>query len=148
VSSLLDLLDCILTALVHRRSPFIDRKVVKNCVIRPDWTEIQVDEPLKPIGDYQQIGLYLAEPFKMDLDEPFGIRVPDGSLVVPEVELVAADGRVAPMKRSGARGTRSINYRLQDESLKQDYVRIRLRADQDIPLDAIFWSGIVIKNMP
>jgi hypothetical protein len=30
------------------------------------------------------IGLYLAEPFKLDLVNPLGVRVADGTLVVPE----------------------------------------------------------------
>jgi hypothetical protein len=138
----------LLSGLFQRPSPFIDREVAGAQVLRPEWTEIKVDQPMKPVGDRQEIGLYLAEPFKLDLMDPSGVRVADGTLVVPEVELVTADGRAMKMKCTGSRGEETLTYRLQDSSVKQDYVRIRIRADQEIRLEAIYWTGIVIKNMP
>jgi hypothetical protein len=62
--------------------------------------------------------------------------------------LITADGRAMKMKCSGSRGEETLTYRLQDNSVKQDYVRIRMRADKEIRLEAIYWTGIVIKNMP
>ena len=137
-----------LSGLFQRPSPFIDREVAGKQVLRSEWTEIKLDQPLKPVGDRQEIGLYLAEPFKMDLLDSLGVRVADGTLIVPEVELVTSEGRTVKMKCSGSRGEETLTYRLQDESVKQDYVRIRIRADREIPLEAIYWTGIVIKNMP
>ena len=137
-----------LLGLFQRPSPFIDRKVADQHVIRPDWVEIRLDQPLKPVGDYQEIGLVLLKPYEIDLFQPRGVRVPDGSLIMPEVELLTSDGRTIPMKYSGARGKTTITYRLKDESVKQDYDRIRIRADQEISLKAIYWTGIVKKNMP
>jgi len=52
------------------------------------------------------------------------------------------------MKCSGSRAEETLTYRLQHNSVKQDYVRIRTRADKEIGLEAIYWTGIVIKNMP
>ena len=137
-----------LTGLFQRPSPFIDREVAGKQILGPEWKEIKLDQPLKPVGDRQAIGLYLAEPFKLDLMDPSGVRVSDGTLIVPEVELITAAGRVMKMKCTGSRGEETLTYRAQDQSVKQDYVRIRIRADQEIRLDAIYWTGIVIKNMP
>ena len=134
--------------LLQRPSPFIDRKVAGQQVLRPDWAEIRLDQPLKPIGDYQEIGLVLAKPLELDLLRPRGVRVSDGSLVLPEVELITADGISVKLRCSGSRGEQTITYRLKDESIKQDYDRIRIRADHEVPLEAIYWNGIVIKNMP
>lgn len=142
------LLGSLLGGPLQRPSPFIDRKVAERQVLGPDWTEIKLDQPVKPVGDYQQIGLTLAPPLELDLLGPLGVRVSNGSLILPEVELLTADNVTMRTKCSGSRGKTTLTYRLKDESVKQDYNRIRIRADQEIRLKAIYWTGIVIKNMP
>lgn len=141
------LLGSLLGGLLQRPSPFIDRKVAGQQVVGPDWIEIKLDQPLKPVGDYQEIGLVLAEPLELDLLEPRGIRL-NGSVVLPDVELLTSAGITMPMKWSGARGKTTMTYRLKDESIKQDYDRIRIRSDHELRLRAIYWTGIVKKNMP
>jgi hypothetical protein len=142
------LLGSLLSGLLQRPNPFIDRKVSERQVVGPDWTEIKLNQPLKPVGDRQEIGLTLAPPLELDLLGPLGVRVSDGSLIVPEVELLTAEGGTMQTRCSGSRGKTTLTYRLKDQSVKQDYNRIRIRADQEIRLRAIYWTGIVIKNMP
>ena len=137
-----------LRGLFRRRSPFIDSKVAGPQVLRSEWAEIDVDKPLKPIGDHQEIGLYLTKPCPLDPWKPRGILMPDGSYVLPEVETVTSEGLAVKWEYSGQRGELSLTYRLIDESIKHEYVRIRVRADQEIPLEAIYWTGFIIKNMP
>ena len=126
------LLGSFLSGLLQRPNPFIDRKVAEQQVLGPEWTEIKLDQPLKPVGDYQVIGLTLAPPLELDLMGPLGVRVSNGSLVLPEVELLTADGGTMPLRCSGSRGKTTLTYRLKDESVKQDYNRIRIRADHEI----------------
>lgn len=136
-----------LGGLLQRPSPFIDRKVADHLVLRPDWAEIKLDQPLKPVGDYQLIGLVLAKPLELDLLGPPGVRLSNGTIVLPEVELLTSEGLTMRTRYSGSRGKTTITYRLKDESVKQDYDRIRIRADHEVPLKAIYWTGFVIKNM-
>ena len=68
-------------------------------------------------------------------------------MVVPEVVLVTADGHTL-VRGSGTRGEETLTYRLKDASVKQDYDRIRIRADQEVRLEAIYWTGIIIRNIP
>lgn len=143
------LLGSFLSGLLQRPNPFIDRKVAGQQILGPDWLEIKVDKLLKPVGDRQEIGLYLADPFRIDLLDPLiGVRVADGTMVMPEVELVTPDGHTMTMRLSGSRGEETLTYRSKDQSVKQDYDRIRIRAAQEVRLEAIYWTGIVIKNMP
>ena len=137
-----------LSGFLQRPSPFIDRKIADQQVLRPDWTEVKLDQPLTPVGDYQEIGLVLAEPLELDLLRPQGVRLSDGTMVLPKVELLTSDGHTTLMRWSGARGKTTITYRLKDESIKQDYNRIRIRADREVRLDSIYWTGIVKKNIP
>jgi hypothetical protein len=135
--------------LFQRPSPYIDQKIVGHQTLRSEWSEIKLDKPLKPIGDRQEIGLVLAAPYALKLVTPQGvIQLSDGTVIRPEVELIGSDDLPVQMRYSGSRGRKMIVFSLKDESIKKDYVRIRLRADREIPLDAVFWSGIVIKNMP
>jgi hypothetical protein len=134
--------------LLLSRSPFIDRKIADQQILCQDWTEIKLDQPLKPVGDVQEVGLCLAKPLELDLIGPSGVRVADGSLVVPEVELLTSEGLTARLRLSGSRGKTTMTYRLKDEFIKQDYDRIRIRADGEMQLKSIYWTGIIIKNMP
>jgi hypothetical protein len=136
-----------ISGLLQRPNPFIDRKVAEHQELGPDWIEIRLEQPLKPVGDYQEVGLTLAAPLELDLLGPPGVQV-NGSLVLPEVELLTADGVTMQTRCSGSRGKTTLSYRLKDPSVKQDYNRIRIRADQQVRLSAVYWTGIVIKNMP
>ena len=138
-----------LCGLFQRPSPFINQKIAGPQTLCPEWSEIKVDKPLRPIGDYQQIGLVLAAPNALEFLTPSGvIQLVDGRTIHPEVELIGSDDLPFQMIYRGSRGRKMIVFDLKDKSIKKDYVRIRLRADQEIPLEAVFWSGIVIKNMP
>jgi hypothetical protein len=57
--------------LLLSRSPFIDRKIADQQILCQDWTEIKLDQPLKPVGDVQEVGLCLAKPLELDLIGPF-----------------------------------------------------------------------------
>ena len=142
------LLGSFLSGLLQRPNPFIDRKVAEQQVLGPDWIEVKLEQPLKPVGDYQEIGLTLAPPLELDILGPLGVRISNGSLVLPEVELLTPDGVTMPTRCSGSRGKTTLTYRLKDQSIKQEYNRIRIRADQEVRLSAVYWTGIVIKNMP
>jgi hypothetical protein len=136
-------------ALLQRPQPFKDRKVAGRQVARPDWTEIKVDQLMTPVGDYQEINLVLEPPYELDLvrRRPAGVQFPDGTIILPEVELLTPDGVTAQMKYTGSRGKSTITYRLKDETIKRDYDRIRIRADRELPLTGIYWTGITIKYM-
>lgn len=84
------LLGSFISRVLQRPNPFIDRKVAEHQDVGPDWIEIRLEQPLKPVGDYQEVGLTLAAPLELDLLEPLGVQV-NGSIVLPEVELLTAD---------------------------------------------------------
>lgn len=98
------LLGSFLSGLLQRPNPFKDRKVAEHQVVSSDWTKIKLDQPLKSVGDYQQIGLVLAPPLELDLLGPLGVRVASGSLILPEVELLTAEGVTMRTRCSGSRG--------------------------------------------
>jgi hypothetical protein len=132
------------------RSPWVDEKIAGPMTISTEWAEIRPEKPLKRTGDHQEIGLYVGEPFIVVFDslDSHGIRMPDGSIVSPEVQLVDTEGNTVTLKFSGARGKETISYRLPDEQKERQYRSVRIRAEREIQLKSVYWTGIVIKNMP
>lgn len=138
--------ESLLGVVLRRRSPAAHEKIADLQLLTSEWIEIKLDKPLPRLGDFHEIGLALMEPFKIDLFGPLGVRVSDDILVEPEVELVTSDGRHVKLTCTGTIGEEFMCYRL-DDSIREDCVGIRLRADHEIPLAGVYWTGIVPKNM-
>jgi hypothetical protein len=134
--------------LMFQRNPYIDRKVAGPTTVDSSWSEITPDEPLKPKGDAQEVGLYLEEPYKHELLGPDGVRMPDGSIVLPQVQIVDSDGNILELSFSGARGEQCIIYRIPKGQGKTSYQALRVRADREITLKSIYWTGRIFRNMP
>jgi hypothetical protein len=132
------------------RSPYIDRKIAGPTTISNEWVEITPNKTLEPKGDYQEIGLRLAVPYVVPIgDKPSaGVKMPDGSKVVPEVEIVDVDGNKFTLKISGSRGDNVLEYRLRGDQVGRKYRTVRIRAEREIQLTSVYWTGFVIKNMP
>ena len=75
------------------RQRFLDRTIRGDTTLTQEWMEIALETPLKPDRDVQAVILHLAEPYEADLKVD-GVRLADGSLVKPEVQLVDTAGRL------------------------------------------------------
>lgn len=143
----MSILESLLGAVFRRRSPAVHQELAGEQLLTSDWIEIKLDKPLPRLGDYHEIGLALMEPFKVDLLGPLVVRVSNGLLVSPEVEMVTSDGLHVKLTCTGTIGEEFMTYRLRNDSIKEHCVGIRLRADYEIPLAGVYWTGIVLKNM-
>src|SRR5918911_1520521 len=124
----------------QRRSPFLDREVKGRTELSPDWVGITPRLPLKPCREYQMVVLGLASPFVGEF-EAKAVRLPDGSKVTPEVELVDMNGNVFPLKYGGFRGRMNIYFSNFDRLPKdREYRRVRIRSERPISCEKIFWS--------
>ena len=52
--------------------------------------------------------------------------MPDGSKIVPEVEIIDVQG----------------------DQVGRKYRTVRIRAEREIELNSVYWTGFIIKNMP
>ena len=80
-----------------RRDRIVYQTIKGDTTLTAEWTEITPEKPLQPERQQQEIVPYLAEPFSGDF-EAEGVRVPDGSIAHPEVELVDTNGRTYDLK--------------------------------------------------
>lgn len=131
-------------------SPYIDRKIAGPTTISNEWVEVTPNEKLAPKGDYQEVALGLAAPYIVPIsDRPSaGVRMPDGSNVVPEVEIIDMQGNKFSLKISGTRGEILLEYRLRGDQVGREYRTVRIRAEREIQLSSVYWTGFIVKNMP
>ncbi|SRR6266478_3794943 len=122
-----------------RRDRIIDQTIRHDVTLASEWTEITPEKPLKPERQQQEIVLYLAEPFSGDF-EAKGVRLPDGSIVHPEIQLVDASGRIYDLKYYGFRGHELIRFTLKDQLNGKEFRTVRIRSEKPIHCKEVIWS--------
>lgn len=123
----------------HHR-PFLDREIMKDVTLTSEWLEITLEQSLKPEREVQMIALKLEDPYIADLERE-GVSIPDGSLILPDVQLVDQYGNVFDLKYGGLRG-RKIIYFSNFNQLPKDrnYRTVRIRSEKPISCEKILWS--------
>jgi hypothetical protein len=117
---------------------FLDRTIKKDTTLTPEWADITLEKPLRPERDAQAVILYLAEPYEADL-ELDGVRMPDGSLIKPEVQLVDTAGNTYSLKYWGLFGRKQIIFTLRDQLMGREYRTVRVRSEKTISCKEIYW---------
>src|SRR6185369_6212076 len=117
---------------------FLDRTIKGDTTLTQEWMEFTPETPLKPERDVQAVMLYLAKPYEADL-EMKGVRIPDGSLVKPEVQLVDTAGKTYSLNYYGLFGRQLVIFTLRDQLMGREYRTVRIRSDKPIHCKQIFW---------
>jgi hypothetical protein len=124
--------------------PYLDREIGARVTIGPEWLEITPRRPLTGDREIQEIVLWIEAPVRPSA-EPLGCLLPDGSLVVPEVELVGEDGKIYRLHDYGDTIYPTIRDHFDGRLYNLDlphgrsYRTVRLRCDQQIPVKKIVW---------
>lgn len=134
------------SALYGGKDRFLDRTIKGETVLSPQWIEITPDSPLKAQRDVQAIVLYLEEPLVGDLAAG-GVRMPDGSIVIPEVQLIDVDGNIYTLKYQASFGKQLVLYSDWDNLKGREYRSVRIRADQSVRCKEIFWRCYYKKDV-
>lgn len=138
----------LLTSCVYRFfHPYLDRELSGPITISSEWLEITPKEPLRAERVVQYLYIYTTKPFEPD-NRSWGIRLADGSVVVPEVELVDQQGNIYNLKASSfsledptrANVISGIGFSALEELPKDKVYRaVRIRSDQPIQCSKIIW---------
>jgi hypothetical protein len=67
------------------------------------------------------------------------VRLPDGTLVQPEVQLLDTAGKTYALKYYGFFGRQLIMFTLPDQLTGRDYSTVRIRSDKPIRSKEIIW---------
>lgn len=130
----------------------VEREIAGPTMITSDWLELSPKEPLKPSNQEQWISLEVSEPYTPDVQR-VGMRFPDGSLVVPEVQLEDAKGNIYQLDKSSfiSNDPRMINdlggIRFYKVGLPQNkvYRAVRLRSNESFRCSRIRWVDVARK---
>jgi len=125
---------------------FLDRTIKGDTTLTQEWMEFTPETPLKPERDVQAVMLYLAKPYEADL-EMKGVRIPDGSLVKPEVQLVDTAGKTYSLNYYGLFGRQLVIFTLRDQLMGREYRTVRIRSDKPIHCKQIFWRLYYTKDI-
>jgi len=125
-----------------------DQSLAKNLAITNDWAEIDIQPPVRPT--YREQAIYLRPvDFKVDRDaKGFEVRLPDGTVVEPTVEIVDDHGNVFQLHKSGfAMGRNdyveftpgSDSKHFTELSPKRKYSKVRIRSDVPFVCESVRW---------
>ena len=132
-------------------SPEFKRDISGPLTVSSEWTEIVPDKPLKAERAENAVMFDFAVPLNEkdvitgnDVAR-WGIRFPDGSVTIPEAQLVEQNGNVYPLA-VGFFGTKAVGFRMIDpathlESLPRDktFRAVRVRCAKSISFAKVYW---------
>lgn len=129
-------------------NPYLDVEVCGPLTVTSEWVEITPQAPLDASRQVQYLYLHTVEPFVPDYPS-WGIRFPDGSVVVPQVELIDRQGTAHPLKassfslldRSRTDLISGIGFRGPALVRTAPYQRVRIRSDRNLKLSRIIWRN-------
>lgn len=132
-------------------SPELKQTICGSLRVSSEWTEINLSKPFKPKREENAVMFDFATALNEkdvvtgnDVSK-WGIRFPDGTVALPEVNLVDQDGSVYPLTidffDTKLVGFRMIDARTHLENLPRDKVfrAVRVRCARDISFSKVYW---------
>ena len=117
-----------------------DREISGGLVLSPEWVEITPDEPLSFPKRSQGVTLDVAEPLARDDLNWERVRLADGTLIRPELQLVERDGSVTDVELLRGHSNNVGGYvgRLPGGRV---YTKVRVRCDRPLRVSKIIWHS-------
>jgi len=125
-----------------------DRDIAGATAITSQWLEIGPAPALKPSGKQSLVILELEGDYTPDFQAQM-LRFPDGSLGMPEVQLVDQQGHVFPLHflmvhhrdRRGSSVMGGAGFGSPDLPADRSYAKVRVRSDKPMKCSRIIWRG-------
>ena len=125
-----------------------DRDVAGSTAITSQWLEITPVPALKPSGKTSLVILELVGDYTPDFQAQM-LRFPDGTMGMPEVQLVDQQGNVFPLHflmvqhrdRTGSNVMGGAGFGAPDLPSDRSYVKVRVRSDKPMKCSKIIWRG-------
>lgn len=118
-----------------------EQTIARNLSVTAEWTEIRPDPPLRMRRDVGELGMTIPN-YQDDRGGPIEIKLPDGRIVHPQIELTTARGNVFELEHSGfAFGWEDrIIFTTKGAALPDTtYTDVRIRSDEPFTCDRLFW---------
>jgi hypothetical protein len=119
--------------------PYSDRELSGPVTISSEWTEIIPKEPLKAERQIQYLTLDIADAFLPDYD--LGkVKLSNGALVLPEVQLEDDKGTTYNLDRSGI-DQKGMVFFMHELPKDKRYRVVRVRSATPIRCSRIYWRS-------
>jgi hypothetical protein len=119
-----------------------EREIAGATTSNSEWLEIKPDPPLKPSKRNQYLVLDVASPYELE-DRSWGVRLPDGSIITPEVQLVDEYGNTFNLDRPSMFSPTSHftqrGFSMWDLPKDRVYRAVRIRSDKPIQYSRVIW---------
>ena len=125
-----------------------DRDIAGPTAITSQWLEIGPTPALKPLGKTSFVILELEGDYTPDFQAQM-LRFPDGSLGMPEVQLVDQQGNAFPLHflmvhhrdRTGSNVMGGAGFGTPVLPTDRSYGKVRVRSDKPMKCSKIIWRG-------
>jgi hypothetical protein len=125
-----------------------DRDIAGPTAITSQWFEIGPTPALKPSGKTSFVILELEGDYTPDFQAQM-LRFPDGSLGMPEVQLVDQQGHVFALHflmvhhrdRTGSKVMGGAGFGTPDLPTDRSYGKVRVRSNKPIKCSKLIWRG-------
>lgn len=107
-------------------------------VVGPQWVQVELPQSFATTWDYQLVELTLVTKFTPS-DDPWGIRLDDGSVVLPQVKLITKQGSEEGLGFEGFPGSNRVSFG-NDHIARGSYVKkLEIRSPKPLILSRITW---------
>ncbi len=120
------------------RDPYTQIRIASSATISQDWIEIRPAEPLHWTQPVQEFSFHIDSPHAVSRE--LQIVAPDGKRGVPDVELVASDGRTLVLDSHGFWGEDMYFYS-RETPAPVTVQAIRIRSNFPLHISGLTWRG-------
>ena len=120
--------------------------IASHISVGPEWQEFSCEKPLKPRGFIQHIALKIAGYECFDPKHDVEIKLKDGRILQPIIEVVDANG-ITYSATDGQRVGSQIGFLIrpnEDTSLsissERQYLTVRIRSEEPFECECIEWK--------
>ena len=106
--------------------------------VSSDWVSVPLPQPITAKWDVQLVYVDVSSPFQVSYD-PLGIRLEDGTVAVPELELVTTAGQKEPFQLKGAISRTVIIFRNDQIARGTTFSELRMRSPVPLVSSRISW---------
>ncbi len=130
----------LLVGLISSCRPRVTGGVIRSepISLSSDWLTIPLSEPLTAKWEVQLVEVEVSSSFQVSYN-PLGIRLDDGSIVVPEAELVSQAGKTQPLPLVGLIGGKELQFGSNKIARGTSFSELRIRSPISLVSSRISW---------
>jgi len=129
------------------KSKSVNQVVATDVLVSPEWTEITPGSSMKVNRQIQAVVLIIDDYRHNASDKIWQIKLPDGTVVKPEVQIFDEYGNVYDLHDSG-RSNHDINFTPKSSAEfpeDRNYTKIRIRSDKPFQISKVIWRNRNLK---